>query len=485
MGLNKENIGRLNQTGLPDPIRISILSDIAALPALHVDDTATFFEMARARYSGNKQVEMFLIKKQGLFAFIDGPFMYRTGNHKFNHWKDLDDALFEKGFPIGREHEFKEYNETIDNRGNVFAKIEEVIRVIDGTDYYKAITLGLNDFTEYVRYHDGLFHAHNRVKDMASSPVHPRINAQYGEVPVAYFRLALKHGFSHRWDYEDANGVGIDNFESFKIFVEKAKELGFKTITDYKEALKMEITNPERFEIAKACNFEGENELKAFEAFYNSTIEQLLNRQRLGWPLYGVEHGGSIEHIVSKLESFREAIKGGFQNEQEFNAAKRKGFTDGSTYNAFLQSGCITKEEYERVTVKLPPFIAKTRKIMDAALVDAGKHYQDKNAEAYVTSAFNAVDKGLDLVLVTIQQTIPTKDDDVELELKLDKLVSLISITPAPKTEEVIFYRRLRNRIVHENFKIIDANQLDHAKFFFDEMMQVINKILDRTSKEA
>ena len=275
------------------------------------------------------------------------------------------------------------------------------------------------------------------------------------------FVKAKSKGFINRKDYRCAIKIGIQDYVSFKEFIDsgfterykgtremkkdytiflKAKENGFMEINDY--------------ELAEELGIKNYQELEAFmkSGFY----------EREGY------------YSTKEYEEFKKAKKLGFYIKSAYDEALKLGFDNYDEYKKFLDSGCKTLEEYH-FKIKFPPiFTQKSNKIKEI-LNDSNKAFDSMSYEEFFRLKYLSVEKMAEIAYMKRFKKELNKDN----ELKLDEIIIELNKGMESKLvdlKELRNWRKLRNKIIHEHFKL-DKDKAMRGKEFLEELYNNLDEL--------
>lgn len=171
----------------------------------------------------------------------------------------------------------------------------------------------------------------------------------------------------------------------------------------------------------------------------------------------------------------------GFQSKVEFDKARKLRFEDYNEYEEFLKSGCNSKEEFEFFKKELPHFIKRNEKVIKQTEKDAKNAFGSKRYEEYIRLSFLSIEKLSEALYLSLFRREFKHEDDK----KVDDLISEIGQKldrELVDEEEIKYWRRIRNKVVHQNLKI-PLDKAEKGKEFFDEIFGIMSKILQEINK--
>ena len=172
-------------------------------------------------------------------------------------------------------------------------------------------------------------------------------------------------------------------------------------------------------------------------------------------------------------EDYLSGKAGQFIEAKSFYAAKEAGFDNLTEFKMFQQSGCKTREDYLYRIESLPKKIKKYKNIIESYKKDAENSLKKKNYEEFFSKRYTSIEKLVELKhLLVFNQDIL---NNTVIEETVAKLEGHYSVKIVDK-DELKYWRRLRNEIIHENRKI-DAKTCERSRMFFKEFEGKLEQI--------
>ena len=263
-----------------------------------------------------------------------------------------------------------------------------------------------------------------------------------------------KEGITEPEGYKEAIRLGINSYEQYKVYTSykksdfndleqyiKATKLGFQDNNEYDEAIELGIANYKDYSSFKKSGFYNKN----------------------GYRYEGQEN----------YKEYLKAKKLGFQDKNEYYEALELGFSNPAQYQEFLASGCKSKEEFEFFK-KIPQIIKNTKKKITKIVKDADSAFKSNQFEEYIRLKFLSIEKIADLTHLKVFKRDKKEGED----LKVDNIIAEIERElnlELTDHEELKYWRRIRNKIIHDNLKI-EKDKAEKGKEFFDELYNNLKK---------
>ena len=267
---------------------------------------------------------------------------------------------------------------------------------------------------------------------------------------------AAKLGFHHKDNYDYATELEIDNFKEFSSIFNKTKSyFEYDSYRSYRNEDKFNnnvVNHCQEYIKASKLGFQKKTE-------YDDAME-------LGFENYK-NYISFKESGFDELKVFIKASKLGFQKKTEYDDAMELGFKIFTEYQEFLESGYKSKKEFE-FSKKIPHIIRSINKKLKEIVNDADTAFKSNRFEEFIRLKFLSIERMVDLKYLEVfkQERLETEDVKVDetirqIELKLENELT--------DHEELKYWRRIRNKIVHEHLKI-DKDKAEKGKEFFDEL---------------
>lgn len=263
----------------------------------------------------------------------------------------------------------------------------------------------------------------------------------------------------------------IHDYEEF-IKAMNYMEKGFGSFKNYAEALIFGINDREDYELFERSGFlniTNPNSYQEFKDFQKGGFlnkSEYLEAQKLKISTKK-EYDEFVNSGFNNINEFNNAKTHGFLNKKAYQEARSAGFDDYNEYQDFLQSGCKTKEDFEFFKNKLPDLIKNSENTLKQSLKDADNAFNSNSFEEFIRLYFLAFEKLTESLYLKIFK----KDLQSENNKIMDDMIEEISDKIGKRIvdiNELKYWRRIRNKVIHENLKI-DKNKAEKGKEFFDE----------------
>ncbi|MBA7644754.1 hypothetical protein ES703_52500 [subsurface metagenome] len=142
-----------------------------------------------------------------------------------------------------------------------------------------------------------------------------------------------------------------------------------------------------------------------------------------------------------------------------------------------MDSGCQTVEEYH-FKIKFPPIFKEMSKKINEILKDAKEAFDSMRYEEFIRLKYLSAEKLVELAYMKVFK----KDFKEENNLNFDDIIRSIEEKTNKKVvdfEELRYWRRLRNKIIHEHYKI-EKNKAEKCNEFIDEFYNNLNEIVKK-----
>jgi len=271
---------------------------------------------------------------------------------------------------------------------------------------------------------------------------------------------AKKLGFKKKFEYDDAMKLGIENYKDYssykafysnkdKIYYDdkyykkylKAKKLGFqnKKENEYDEAIELGIDNYEDY--------------SSFKAFYS-------NKEKI--------------YYEEDYKEYLKAKKLGFESSNDYlYAIMDLGFNNYAGYKEFQESGCESKEEFEFFK-KMPQIIENMNKKLNEIEKDADNAFKSNRFEEFIRLKFLSAEKMADITHLKVFKWERGETEDLKVDEIIDRIEKKLEVK-FTDYEELKYWRRIRNKIIHEHLKI-ERDKAEKSKEFFDELYNNLKK---------
>lgn len=263
----------------------------------------------------------------------------------------------------------------------------------------------------------------------------------------------------------------IKDYEEFSKAIDFLN-FGFGSFNDYVEALTFGITERDEYNKFKKSGFFNITNLKSyqeFKDFQNGGFldkTEFLEAQKLNISKK-MDYDEFLNSGFDNYNQFISAKNHGFLNKDDFRTAKSLSIEDNDEYQEFLKSGCTTKEDFEFFKKKLPSLIKNSEKTLRKSLKDAKNAFDSGSFEEFIRLYFLTIEKLTNAFYLKIfKKDLKSMNDKIiddmieDIGNKID--IGLVDIN------ELKYWRRIRNKVIHDNLKI-DKDKAEKGKEFFDE----------------
>jgi len=263
----------------------------------------------------------------------------------------------------------------------------------------------------------------------------------------------------------------IKDYEEFAKAVDFLK-FGFESFKSYAEALTFSITEREEYENFKQSGFLNITNLKSYQEFKEFQKggfldkEEYLEAQKLNISTK-IDYDIFLNSGFNNYNEFVIAKSHGFLNKDAFHNARTLGFDNYDEYQEFLKSGCGTKEDFEFFKKKLPDLIRNSEKTLTQSLKDANNAFDSGSFEEFIRLYFLGIEKLTDAFYLKIFKKNLKSENDKIIDDMIEDIGNKIEIRLVD-TNELKYWRRIRNKVIHDNLKI-DKDKAEKGKEFFDE----------------
>ena len=269
-----------------------------------------------------------------------------------------------------------------------------------------------------------------------------------------------KEGITEPEGYKEALRLGINNYEQYKVYTSykasdfkdleqyvKATKLGFQDSNEYKEAIELGIDNYEDYTSFVESGFYSNNGYR-----YNRHV---------------------TKQNVEIYKEYLKAKKLGFQDKNEYYEAMELGFSNAAQYQEFLESGCETKEEFEFLK-KMPQIIKNMNKKINKIVKDADNAFKSNQFEEFIRLKFLSIEKIADMTHLKVFKREKWEGEDLKVDNIINEIERELNLELTDH-EELKYWRRIRNKIIHEHLKI-EKDKAEKGKEFFDELYNNLKK---------
>ena len=146
---------------------------------------------------------------------------------------------------------------------------------------------------------------------------------------------------------------------------------------------------------------------------------------------------------------------------------------DNDEYQEYLKSGCTTKEDFEFFKKELPSLIENSEKTLKQSLKDANKAFDSGGYEEFIRLYFLAIEKLTNAFYLKIFKKDLKSVNDKIIDDMIEEIGNKINLRLVD-INELKYWRRIRNKVIHDNLKI-DKDKAEKGKEFFDEFYKKLN----------
>lgn len=293
-----------------------------------------------------------------------------------------------------------------------------------------------------------------------------------------YFFYIVKEGFCF---YTDS--YILSNFENFYKATLEFENLGFNNYNDCASALKFGINDKREFEIFSQSGFFNVNDPKSYQEFlaYKKGNFENKNEYLEAKKLQITTRQDYIDFIESGFQNFNAFINAkshGFTNRNEFDVAQRLGYQEYSQYQEFIDSGCETREDFEFFKEKFPKIVKKLENTICQTTKDADNAFKSRRFEEFIRLKFLSIEKLTEVLFLKLFKKELKYENDMKVDDYISEIEKKVNETIG-EPEEIKYWRRIRNKVIHENLKI-KLDKAEKGKEFFDEIYGKLNGIFKK-----
>ncbi len=271
----------------------------------------------------------------------------------------------------------------------------------------------------------------------------------------------------------------------------KAAKLGFRQKDDYNYAIELGITNFKDF--SSICNkaisyfdyqfYHGD----AFNRDVVGHCKEYIKASKLGFQNKS-EYDETLKLGFDSYESYTSFKKSGFDEAEEYFKAKKLGFNNESAYEEsislgfntfteyqeFLESGCKNKKEFD-FSKKIPQIIKNMNKKLKEIVNDADSAFKTNRFEEFIRLKFLSIERMADIKHLELFKQERLEGEDVKVDEIINQIESKLE-KEFTDHEELKYWRRIRNKIIHEHLKL-DKERAEKGKEFFDELYNNLSNL--------
>ncbi len=265
----------------------------------------------------------------------------------------------------------------------------------------------------------------------------------------------------------------LKDFEEFCKVTLEFQNLGFNNFKDCAEAFYFGLNQNESYLEFKKSGFLNKDDPDSYKEFLIYKEGGFENKKEY-FDAKKLKIFTRLEYLEFNESGFQyyngylNAKSHGFNNKIKFDEAKNLGFEEFNQYEAFLKSGCKSKEEFEFFKNQLPNLIKQNQKIIKQSEKDAEEAFTSKRFEEFIRLRFLSIEKLSEALYLSLYKREFKHEDDK----KVDDLINEIGIKLNKKLvdfDELKYWRRIRNKVVHQNLKV-SLDKAEKGKEFFDEI---------------
>ncbi|MCK4827259.1 hypothetical protein KA005_66630, partial [bacterium] len=222
---------------------------------------------------------------------------------------------------------------------------------------------------------------------------------------------------------------------------------GFKNISDYNEALQLEIMNVEDYNLFKSSEW--------YDNSYRSSVTQ------------------------SDYLEFKDAMKKEFSSKTDYERATEMGFLDANIWNMFVESGLETKDEFDYMLNVFPSIVENEFVSINQIKSEADAAYKEERFQESVQKDYLYVEKLLNLAYTAMYMR------KIEKEVMYDKVLEDLKSRRNLPIERIDMFtncRQMRNAVTHENYKVSHQEASD-AKKYLEKLGSILTKFIETTNE--
>ena len=445
-------------------------------------DVSAFFDLIN-----NDKIDVVFRDKDRFFIVKEGC-CFSTNHFGFFNFKEYFEAIdnsedYSLFIRSNFYYNYDDYNSFIKSEQNYFKKDNENILTLAKLSFFKnGLQIGPHQYKEYKHKYMNFGDIDNETLNYEFREILTKLRQKYIVKTYKEYLKATKLGFQKKLKYDDAMKLGIDNYEEYSLFKKsgfyefedylKANKLGFQKKFEYDEAVELGIDNSEEYSLFKNSEFyEFEDYLKANKLGFQKE-DEYDDAMKLGIDNYE-EYSLFKKSGFYEFEDYLKANKLGFQKEDEYDEAVELGIDNYAEYKEYQESGCESKEEFEFFK-KMPQIIENIHKKLSEIVKDADKAFKSNQFEEFIRLKFLSIEKMAELTHLKVFKWERWKEKDLKVDDIIDRIEEKLHIK-FTDYEELKYWRRIRNKIIHEHLKI-EKDKAEKGKEFFDELYNNLKK---------
>jgi len=352
-------------------------------------------------------------------------------------------------------YNYDDYSSFIKSEQNYFKKEDKIILTLAKLSFFKnGVSLSDYEYKEYKQQNMNFGDIDNENLNHESRENLMNLRQKYIAKNYKEYLKAKKLGFQEKFEYDDAMKLGIDNYKdysSYKAFYSNKEKIYYneKYYKKYLKAKKLGFQNNIENEYNEAIKIGADN-YEDYSSFKKSGFEEFY-----------------------EFEEYLKANKLGFENVEDYSDAMNLGFNNYAEYKEFQESGCESKEEFEFFK-KMPQIIENMKKKLNEIVKDADNAFKSNRFEEFIRLKFLSIEKMADITHLKVFKREKLEDEDLKVDEIIDRIEKKLEVK-FTDYEELKYWRRIRNKIIHEHLKI-ERDKAEKGKEFFDELYNNLMK---------
>lgn len=277
---------------------------------------------------------------------------------------------------------------------------------------------------------------------------------------------AANLGFHKKNDYNYAVELGIDNFKDFSSIYNGAKSY-FNYHHSDDEAFRLDVVGHlKEYMKTSILGF-------PTKKIYKKALEQGFDNYD---EYYSFEESGFYY-----AEEYFKAKKLGFNDRSVYQDALSEGFNNYEDYNLFKESGFHYAEEYFKAkkelefSKKIPQIIKNMNKKLKEIVNDADSAFKTNRFEEFIRLKFLSIERMADIKYLELFKQERLEGEDVKVDEIINQIESKLE-KELTDHEELKYWRRIRNKIIHAHLKL-DKDRAEKGKEFFDELYNNLSNL--------
>ena len=350
-------------------------------------------------------------------------------------------------------YNFEDYSSFIKSEKTYFKKEDEIILQLAKLSFFKnGLSLSDYEYREYIQQNMNFGDIDNENLMKLDRENLMKLRQKYIVRNYKEYIKAKKLGFHEKVEYADAMKLGIanyDDYHSYEAFYSNEEKIQYNNEKYYKKYLK-----------AEKLGFQNKKENE-----YDEAIE-------LGIDNYE-DYSSFKKSGFYKFEEYLKANKLGFESSEDYEYAMDLGFNNCAEYKEFQESGCKSKEEFEFFK-KMPQIIKNMNKKINKIVKDADNAFKSNQFEEFIRLKFLSIEKIADITHLKVFKQEKWEGEDLKVDNIINEIERELNLELTDH-EELKYWRRIRNKIIHEHLKI-ERDKAEKGKEFFDELYNNLKK---------